>query len=70
MTYHHRELSRPVTDAEYIKQAIAQYYDQGTLEIDSNAVVSHVDGTTPVHGAYVAAWVWVNDEDTDVPTTA
>jgi ATP-dependent protease HslVU (ClpYQ) peptidase subunit len=34
-------------------------YKEGELEIDDDAVVSHGDD----HGAYVMAWVWVEDED-------
>jgi hypothetical protein len=34
------------------------YQEEGTLEIDDDAIVSQSEG-----GCYVAAWVWVPDED-------
>ena len=43
-----------------------RWEDEGQIEIDDNAIVSIVDGDEPVHGAYVAAWVWVDlDEEAD-----
>lgn len=49
------------TDAEveaYVAQARKQYHRDGEIEVDHNAVVSHGhDG-----GAYVLAWVWVDDD--------
>lgn len=44
-------------DTDYITAARAQYQREGSIEIDDNAVVSR--GSDP--GAYVAAWVWVED---------
>lgn len=35
--------------------------DEGTLEVDDDAVVSEDDGT---NGAYVQAWLWVDFEGT------
>ncbi|MCA2972147.1 MAG: hypothetical protein INH43_26825 [Acidobacteriaceae bacterium] len=43
------------------KKAHEMYHDEGTLEIDDNAIVSQSEG-----GCYVAAWVWVADDDGDV----
>ncbi len=40
------------------------YNDAGSIEVDANAKVSRADDN-PDGGAYVAAWVWVNDEDAD-----
>jgi len=40
------------------KKAREIYHEEGTLEIDDNAIVSQSEG-----GCYVAAWVWVPDED-------
>ena len=51
-------------DEEYRKAAKAQYQDDGTLEIDDNAVVSISDSPDP-DGAYVAAWVWVTAEEAE-----
>lgn len=40
------------------KKARELYHEEGTLEIDDDAIVSESEG-----GSYVAAWVWVPDED-------
>jgi hypothetical protein len=40
------------------KRARQIYQEEGTLEIDDDAIVSQSEG-----GYYVAAWVWVPDED-------
>jgi len=40
------------------KKAREIYHEEGTLEIDDDAIVSQSEG-----GCYVAAWVWVPDED-------
>jgi hypothetical protein len=46
------------TEAEaYRAEAKRLYVHEGTLEIDSGAIVSRSDDG----GAYVAAWVWVGD---------
>lgn len=52
------------TEAEYRAKAQELYTDDGTLEVDDNAVVSVnedklIDGMD--NGAYVQAWVWVSD---------
>ena len=47
-----------MSDATYRQRAKALYEDEGTLEIDDNAVVSKSDG-----GVYVQAWVWIDDEE-------
>lgn len=54
----------PPTDDETREAANRLHHDEGTLEIDDNAKVSRGDDN-PDHGAYVAAWVWVPDEDVD-----
>lgn len=41
----------------YITVARARYHRDGEIEIDDGAVVSMGDDA----GAYVAAWVWVDD---------
>jgi hypothetical protein len=41
----------------YITQAREQYQCDGEIEVDDNATVS----MGAEHGAYVAAWVWVED---------
>lgn len=46
-----------MTNKQYIKKAREQYQSEGSIEIDDNAVVSR--GSDP--GAYVQAWVWVED---------
>lgn len=47
-----------MTDQEFIEAARAQHASDGDVEIDDNAVVSR--GTD--NGAYVQAWVWVDDD--------
>jgi hypothetical protein len=39
-----------------------QYEDEGTIEIDNDAKVSRAYGN-PDSGAYVEAWVWVEDPE-------
>lgn len=53
-----------MTPAEAIARARATWHDEGTLEIDDDAEesVSVSDG-----GAWVAAWVWVPDEEPEEP---
>lgn len=46
-------------DEWYREQAKATLHRDGELEIDDNAVVS----TGADRGAYVAAWVWVEDPE-------
>ena len=48
-----------ITDAAYRAQAVTSHYEEGIFEVDDNAKVSWGDGG----GAYVAAWVWVSDDD-------
>jgi hypothetical protein len=50
------------TDRQMIEAAQRLYNDEGTTEVDDNAVVSR-DPKNPDSGAYVQAWVWVHDED-------
>ena len=47
-----------MTNQEFIDAARAQYEDEGTIEIDDTAVVSRGSD----NGAYVQAWVWVEDD--------
>ncbi len=54
------------TDKQMIAAAQAQYQDDGTVEIDDDAEVSRdADSTDDDGGAYVAAWVWVDDTDAE-----
>ena len=48
-------------DDKWRAMAKALHEDEGTLEIDSNAIVSYGDDA----GCYVAAWVWVPDEEAE-----
>lgn len=45
----------------YRQQATEQWAKDGEIEIDQNAVVSKGDDP----GAYVQAWVWVYDDETE-----
>ena len=48
----------PSFEQDIRKKARQIYQEEGTLEIDADAIVSQSEG-----GCYVAAWVWVPDED-------
>lgn len=47
------------SDQAYRELARSQYQDDGSIEIDDDAVVSK----SGADGAYVQAWVWVADSD-------
>ena len=47
------------TDEWYRQRAREHIHRAGEIEIDDNAVVS----TGAPSGAYVAAWVWVEDDE-------
>ncbi len=49
---------KPPFEQAIRKKAHQIYQQEGTLEIDDDAIVSQSVG-----GCYVAAWVWVPDED-------
>jgi hypothetical protein len=51
--------SDPEKEARYLEAARRLHQKDGVLEIDDDAIVSM--GSDP--GAYVAAWVWVSNED-------
>lgn len=48
-------------DKKARKIAIAQHYQEGTLEIDDNAKVSRAEGNED-KGTYVEAWIWIPDQ--------
>jgi hypothetical protein len=50
--------SHPPFEQAIRNQARRMYHEEGTLEIDEDAIVSQSEG-----GCFVAAWVWVPDED-------
>ena len=52
------------TKARMIEQARNDYEREGEIEIDDNAKISRAKGN-PECGAYVQAWVWVSDEETE-----
>lgn len=52
-----------MTDEQYRKKAKEKYEDEGTIEIDEDALVSTGDC-----GAYVQAWVWVYNDDAQEET--
>ncbi len=52
------------TDEQMRAAALAAYSDPGTIDIDHDAPVSRADGN-PAKGAYVQAWVWVDDTDAE-----
>jgi hypothetical protein len=51
-----------LTDEQIAELAREQYANEGTVEIDDAPDVSRSDDE---HGAYVAAWVWVQWEGAD-----
>ena len=51
------------TDEQYRAAAKRIHEEEGTVEIDSNAIV----GFSGDGGAYVQAWVWVYDDDVKPP---
>ena len=51
--------AKEAEDNKWRAMAKALHEEEGTLEIDDNAIVSYGDDL----GCYVAAWVWVPDED-------
>lgn len=46
---------------DYIRRAKEQYEEEGSIEIDDNAVLS----VGMDKGVYVQAWVWVYDKEND-----
>ena len=50
------------TVAWYREQARKQYHRDGEIEIPDSAEISMSDDPTSSPGAYVQAWVWVDDE--------
>lgn len=50
--------SRIRKDRQYVRAAKEHYEEEGILEIDENARVSRA---TEEHGAYVEAWIWIDD---------
>jgi hypothetical protein len=53
------------TDEEYREAARQIFAADGLIEVEEDAQIAWTDATTPV-GAWVAAWVWV-DEDSFPP---
>lgn len=49
-----------ITDKRYVSAAKRLFNDPGTIEIDNGAIVSRAP-KNPDKGAYVQAWVWVDD---------
>lgn len=51
-------MARPIPEARYVEQARNQYVNDD-VQIDATGVkVSRAEG-----GVWVAAWVWVSDEE-------
>lgn len=48
------------TDDDYRTLARQFFQDDGEVEVDDGATVSRNDDPSCSHGAYVAAWVWVD----------
>ncbi len=50
-------------DAWYRSKAAELYHRGGDVEIDPDAAVSRGDDPASSRGAYVQAWVWVDDPE-------
>lgn len=58
-----KELPRP-TDAQYISAAISFHSTAGEVEVhDNDTMPSGPVSRGDDHGAYVLAWIWVDDEE-------
>lgn len=58
---HSLELEYFTSSDEAFREAARRHYaEEGSIEIDKDAAVSRGDG-----GAYIQAWVWVSDSDSD-----
>ena len=55
-----------MTDREYRQAAKDQYGEEGSIEIDDDADVSR-NNDPESKGAYVAAWVWVEEPEAGAP---
>jgi hypothetical protein len=55
---------RKPSDKKMRAAAKTQYHTDGEIEIDDDAEISRSERNED-GGAYVAAWVWVRDEDAD-----
>jgi hypothetical protein len=53
---------RTFTDRDYVREAKEQFEREGEIEFDDSPVVSR--GEDP--GAYVQAWVWVDEADIEL----
>lgn len=53
---------KPPSRKDMVAAARAQYGDEGRIEVDDSARVSRAEGNHE-GGAYVQAWVWVEDSD-------
>lgn len=53
-------------DEYYITAAKKKYQREGEIEIDDDAKISRIDDEEGGKGAYVQAWVWVDDPDEDL----
>ena len=55
-----KTMSKFISDNEYRLRAKEQYKEEGYIEIDDTSAVSCADRSK---GAYVQAWVWVENEE-------
>lgn len=52
-----------IVEGDYAKAAKEVYAEEGVIEFDAEPKVSHSPGGG---GAYVAAWVWVSNEQAEL----
>lgn len=52
-------------DKDLILKARERHEREGELEIDDVTVVSRADGDEGKRGAYVLAWLWVDQDEQD-----
>ena len=55
--------AKVTTDPKLIERARAAWQDEGSIEIDDDAPVSRSTG-----GAYVQAWIWIEDPEDELPS--
>lgn len=73
---HQQELERQeVANTQHLTKVNGDKYraaakrlwgDVGSIEIDDDAKVSRADDSDAEPGAYVQAWVWVDDDDAGI----
>lgn len=56
-------MTSKATNEQFIEAAKRRWQDDGEIEVDDGAEVSRNNAPKASHGAYVQAWVWVDNDD-------